>query len=231
MRTTEQIQQRLKDLGFDPGPVDGISGPRTEAAISAFKSTIGFNPRPFYGPETDAALFGPIGDAMLTDIPLWMKVARSLDGQREIKGAKHNPIILRMWEAIKSPIRDDETPWCAAYVGYCLEEAGVRSTRSAAARSYEKWGQRLDERIAPIGAVATFWRGSPSSWQGHTAFFEGWDQRGRLLCRGGNQGDSVNVAPFDRARLTGLWWPSGHPIPTRKAPSLASSAASSTNEA
>jgi uncharacterized protein (TIGR02594 family) len=231
VRTTIQIQQRLKALGFDPGPADGILGPRTEAAISAFKATIRFNPRPFYGPLTDAALFGPEGDTLLDGVPLWMKVARSLDGQREIKGPRHNPVIVRMWEALKLPFRDDETPWCAAYVGYCLEEAGVRSTRSAAARSYEKWGIRVAESAAPVGCVATFWRGSPTGWQGHVGFLEGFDQRGRVLVRGGNQGDSVNVAPFDRARLTGLWWPSGHPVPSRRAPVFGNSAASSTNEA
>jgi N-acetylmuramoyl-L-alanine amidase len=31
------IQMRLKNLGFDPGPIDGIFGPRTEAAIRAFQ--------------------------------------------------------------------------------------------------------------------------------------------------------------------------------------------------
>lgn len=30
-----RIQQRLKDTGHDPGPIDGIIGPRTTAAISA----------------------------------------------------------------------------------------------------------------------------------------------------------------------------------------------------
>jgi peptidoglycan hydrolase-like protein with peptidoglycan-binding domain len=32
------IQARLANLGFDPGPVDGTGGPRTEAAIRAFQA-------------------------------------------------------------------------------------------------------------------------------------------------------------------------------------------------
>jgi peptidoglycan hydrolase-like protein with peptidoglycan-binding domain len=31
------IQMRLRNLGFDPGPVDGIIGPCTTAAIRAFQ--------------------------------------------------------------------------------------------------------------------------------------------------------------------------------------------------
>jgi peptidoglycan hydrolase-like protein with peptidoglycan-binding domain len=30
------VQGELVRLGFDPGPVDGLPGPRTEAAIQAF---------------------------------------------------------------------------------------------------------------------------------------------------------------------------------------------------
>ncbi len=46
----ETIQDRLLELGFDLGPVYGIRGPRTDAAIVAFKRSVGLRPRPYLGP-------------------------------------------------------------------------------------------------------------------------------------------------------------------------------------
>lgn len=36
--TVRNVQQALKDKGYDPGPVDGIMGPNTRAAIKQFQS-------------------------------------------------------------------------------------------------------------------------------------------------------------------------------------------------
>ncbi len=42
-----QLQQTLKDLGYDPGNIDGIPGPATRAAISAFQKNEGLIPDGF----------------------------------------------------------------------------------------------------------------------------------------------------------------------------------------
>jgi len=39
------VQQRLKDLGFDPGPIDGAYGPNTQQAIWAFEKLVLGTPR------------------------------------------------------------------------------------------------------------------------------------------------------------------------------------------
>jgi Putative peptidoglycan binding domain len=52
------VQARLKNLGFDCGPVDGVVGPRTQAALRGFQSRAGI-------PETgqvDAATIGKLRD-------------------------------------------------------------------------------------------------------------------------------------------------------------------------
>lgn len=124
--------------------------------------------------------------------PPWLIDARKHIGLREIVGPKHNATILRMWEAIKSSwFKDDETPWCAGFVGFCLENVGIVSTRSAAARSYEKFG--LDLRMRPaIGAIVVFKRDGG----GHVGFFVGVDKYGNWLILGGNQGNMVKISPY-----------------------------------
>jgi peptidoglycan hydrolase-like protein with peptidoglycan-binding domain len=37
----KQVQQKLKDQGHDAGPVDGIMGPKTQAALKEFQSAKG----------------------------------------------------------------------------------------------------------------------------------------------------------------------------------------------
>lgn len=38
------IQARLQNLGYDPGPIDGVFGPRTSAAVKAFQEANGLDP-------------------------------------------------------------------------------------------------------------------------------------------------------------------------------------------
>ncbi len=57
------IQQRLAELGFDPGPIDGVSGPRTKAAIRAAQRYYGLKADGIAGAKTRAALWPePIPD-------------------------------------------------------------------------------------------------------------------------------------------------------------------------
>jgi len=62
MATREQIrtyQDQLRAAGFDPGPSDGVLGPRTEAATRAFQRARGLQVDGDIGPITSAALRQP----------------------------------------------------------------------------------------------------------------------------------------------------------------------------
>jgi hypothetical protein len=41
---TRAVQERLAALGYDPGPLDGIAGPKTRDAISSFQAALGLPP-------------------------------------------------------------------------------------------------------------------------------------------------------------------------------------------
>jgi hypothetical protein len=49
-KSVADIQRDLKRLGYDPGPVDGVLGPRTKAAIALFEGDEG---RPIESTATD----------------------------------------------------------------------------------------------------------------------------------------------------------------------------------
>lgn len=143
--------------------------------------------------------------------PRWLSEARQYIGTREAPGRKHESRILHWWKLIRAPFTDDETPWCAGFVGGMLETVGIKSSRSAAARSYLRWGQKIARPV--VGCIVVFERGPRN---GHVGFFVGKDTRGNLRILGGNQGDAVNIKSFDPARVLGYRWPTGEPFPSSR---------------
>ena len=126
--------------------------------------------------------------------PSWMAEAWRELGQSERPGPTHNPRIVAMFDELGHPHQADETAWCAAFVGACLERAGIASTRSLMARSYEQWG--IANAAPTAGAVAVLRRGSDPAL-GHVGFLVGASDT-HVYLLGGNQSDAVTVAPFDR---------------------------------
>lgn len=163
--------------------------------------------------------------------PIWLDRARAYIGQREIKGRKHNPLIVRWWQALKAPFRDDETAWCGAFVGGVLAECGLPVAKNgASARAWLKHGVHLDKPA--VGCIVVFWRGSKNGWSGHVGFVVGKDRWGHLMVLGGNQSDAVNIKPFGTDRVLGYRWPSVWPLKERfNLPLLTSDGKPSSNEA
>lgn len=54
--TVKEIQQKLAELDYDPGPIDGINGPNTCAAIKEFQREHGLVVDGIAGPNTQNAL-------------------------------------------------------------------------------------------------------------------------------------------------------------------------------
>lgn len=99
-------------------------------------------------------------------------------------------------------VKNDETAWCAAFVGAMLKRAGQKGTGKLNARSYLEWGEPVERKDARPGDVVIFKRGN-SSWQGHVAFFV--KDRGEAIdVLGGNQSDAVNVKGYKASQLLGI---------------------------
>lgn len=56
LRTTLGVQKALAELGFSPGPIDGIPGRKTRAAVVAFQTAAKLVADGIPGPKTKAAL-------------------------------------------------------------------------------------------------------------------------------------------------------------------------------
>lgn len=139
--------------------------------------------------------------------PAWLAMARKDLGLREVAGPASNPEIMRYWAACDyDPPDGDETAWCSAAVNYWTQQSGLPGTRQPNARSWEKWGAKLDKPKA--GAVAVLWRGSPTSWSGHVALYVGpGDKPGTVKLLGGNQGNSVCIEDFSEKQVLSYRWP------------------------
>lgn len=130
-------------------------------------------------------------------------IARGYIGLTEGPGPADNPKILEMYASVGHDwVEHDSVAWCAAFVGHCLETAGIRSTRKLTARSYLDWGVPVAVTEAQQGDIGVIARGS-SSWQGHVFFIDriegAW-----VWGLGGNQDDAVNVKRYPASKLLGV---------------------------
>lgn len=158
--------------------------------------------------------------------PVWLEEAEKHIGQKEYPGKANNPWIVQLWKKIKrGGIKEDSVPWCAAFVGGCLESAGIVSSRFESAKSYLKWGVPLSHPL--LGCIVVFAR----TGGGHVGFVAGVDKEFRLMVLGGNQSDSVSIAPFERVRVVGYRWPKNFPETDATLPIFSSAAPASSNEA
>lgn len=162
--------------------------------------------------------------------PLWLREARQHIGQKEIPGKESNPWIVSLWNKAKNVFSwlgsdDSSAPWCGAFVAHCVASAGLPiPPHFYRAKAWLDWGIQLD--TPAVGCVVVYER----KGGGHVGFVVGRDQRGNLMTLGGNQGDSVSVAPFATARVAGYRWPAGEVVSLVSPPLMDSDGEQSTNE-
>lgn len=159
--------------------------------------------------------------------PPWLDTAREYIGLSEIPGTGTNSTIRAWLERLKAWWRDDETPWCGAFVAYCMDVNAFAIPKYwMRARDWANWGREL---MTPIpGCIVVFSR----QGGGHVGFVVGKDADDRLLVLGGNQGNRVSIATFTRDRVLAYRWPTEQPLLGNAwLPTLSSAGKPSTNEA
>lgn len=129
--------------------------------------------------------------------PAWLKIALREKRVCEETGEKHNPRILEYQAVTTLHAMTDEVPWCAAFVCWALEKAGVPSTKSSAARSFLKFGVSIEDPVP--GCIVVISRGANQD-QGHVGFFLSEDDE-HVFIYGGNQSDMVCVDAFSKDRV------------------------------
>jgi len=129
------------------------------------------------------------------------KIAEEYVGLKEYPGARHNPQVVEFFaKSGHGWVQDDETPWCAAFVGACMAQGGFRGTGKLNARSYMHWGKETQD--PEKGDVVVLWREDPSSWKGHVGFYAG-EKGEQVLILGGNQGNKVSRKYYPKSRVLG----------------------------
>lgn len=147
----------------------------------------------------------------ISDLP-WMVIANKYIGLHEGTSLKANPTVVKFFGESGHPeIKNDHTtPWCAAFIGAVLQEAGLKNTGSLLALSYSKYGKKLDKPI--VGCIATKKR----KGGGHVFFVMAFDDK-YIYGLGGNQSDQVSIERFPRSVIFTYSWPEGVDMPTEVA--------------
>ncbi|HLP67938.1 MAG TPA: peptidoglycan-binding protein [Rhizobium sp.] len=200
MKTTLDIQRRLAELGFDPGPIDGVRGRKTIAAVKGYQSATHLDPDGIVGPATLRALFGgaAVSPSDSPDVAPWLDVAWRMKGLHE---RRDNAALREFLKSDGGTIGDPaKIPWCGDFVQTCIAIAMPDEPLPANPYAAINWLKFGREDQPQRGAILVFWRGSPDGWEGHVGFYVSEDQT-HFHVIGGNQQDSVTVSRIAKARL------------------------------
>ncbi len=222
-RSVVDLQRRLAELGFAPGPLDGVMGRRTRAAVRAFQAqAAGPNGRPLAvdgvaGPLTWWALeHGKVavpvpvipynqeppasfGGSAAGRAALRAAIGELKAGAGEEGGNNEGPWVVKYLNGMAP----EGSSWCAAFVSWCYAQgcgpmpfAYTVGARALLAQFKKKgWAHMPGEGATPApGDVVVWWRVRGIGWQGHAGLVHHC-RDGILYTIEGNR--TAKVAGFD----------------------------------
>jgi uncharacterized protein (TIGR02594 family) len=133
---------------------------------------------------------------------LFVDLARTIDTclaeakQGAWKETGSNSRILACYSAVGVKQASDSVPWCAAFAGSSLKNAGAPALKTLSSLAYRGYGTPVplqDKSKWRLNDVVVFSR----SGGGHIGFFRGYNpSSGSVLIAGGNQSDNLTEVGF-----------------------------------
>lgn len=235
MASTFDIQRALALKNYDPGPVDGVRGRRTIAAIRAFQHDNDLEADGIVGPLTAAKLFANTQVSTITveDVP-WIEELERRLGLQEVRDNKELREYLRSdGNTLGDPAK---LPWCGDLVetpiALTLPEEPLPANPYYAL-NWRSFGVEVPDGMVPRGAIVTFERRNSAGKLigGHVGFVVGHDKTYYHVL-GGNQSNKISITKIAKSRQEGtLRWPATYTPPTESLPYTTLDATITTNEA
>ena len=130
----------------------------------------------------------------------WIKEARKHVGLKELNGTNKHPTI-DSWAKDLGASWVIGQAWCGTFVAYCLKKNNIAIPKHwYRALDYVNAGAKLTKPCYGCVAVKT------RNGGGHVCFVVGKNKDGKLICLGGNQGDSVCYVAYDASVFQEFRW-------------------------
>jgi uncharacterized protein (TIGR02594 family) len=137
------------------------------------------------------------------DDPPWYNHAWMEQGELETAVVGDNPRFVEYQKTVSHSAATDDVPAASAFANWVMRKAGLKGSGEANARSWLKWGQKLDKPRR--GCIVVLSRpGDPAS--GHVGFYVD-EEADRVMLLAVTAGNRVTIAPYPRNRVLGYRWP------------------------
>ena len=175
-----------------------------------------FTKQPTYAPAPVIVKPGsPAAPTLPTKVepvdPPWLTLALAemKRGVKEIAGSKHNPRIIEYHQATSLKSKEDEVPWCAAFMSWLFVQCGIANPKSARAKDFSVHPTMLKLKRPIRGCVVVYTRVGG----GHVDLYISGYATGMIKGLGGNESNTIKDGPQSESSVVGYFWPRDFALP------------------